>query len=138
MHKKCRFLFDPLVKIFKTICIMQLVSETNIFYYSIEKCIFLFFYSYQCAVYIENRIYREELKESLCMNFFQFLFSLKGSSKCTNHVNVHKLYAVECINTVCSIYFNFEFLRLLNKLHKMNYVNKKHHLIYSYKEIHRL
>jgi len=30
-------------------------------------------------------------------------FSLKGSSKCTNHVNVHKLYAVEYINTVCSL-----------------------------------
>ena len=28
------------------------------------------------------------------------LFSLKGSLKCTNHVNVHKLYAVEYINTV--------------------------------------
>ena len=28
-------------------------------------------------------------------------FSLKGSSKCTNHVNVYKLYAVEYINTAC-------------------------------------
>ena len=27
-------------------------------------------------------------------------FSLKGSSKCKNHVNVYKLYAVEYINTV--------------------------------------
>ena len=45
------------------------------------------------AKIIENRIYREELKESLGMKFF--------SSKCTNHVNVHKLYAVEYINTVC-------------------------------------
>ena len=27
-------------------------------------------------------------------------FSLKGSSKCTNYVNVHKLYAVEYINRV--------------------------------------
>ena len=34
---------------------------------------------------------------------FSVPFSLKGSSKCTNHVNVHKLYAVEYINTVCSI-----------------------------------
>ena len=32
-------------------------------------------------------------------------FSLKGNSKCTNHVNVHKLYAVEYINTVCSLDF---------------------------------
>ena len=47
---------------------------------------------------IENRIYREELKESLGM--VSVPFSLKGSSKCTNHVNVHKLYAVEYINTV--------------------------------------
>ena len=30
-------------------------------------------------------------------------FSLKGSSKCKNHLNVHKLYAVEYINTVCSL-----------------------------------
>ncbi len=30
-------------------------------------------------------------------------FCLNGSSKCTNYVNVHKLYAVECINTVWSI-----------------------------------
>ena len=46
---------------------------------------------------IENRIYiREELKESLGMNF-------------TNHVNVHKLYAVEYINTVCSLDYPFQF-----------------------------
>ena len=30
-------------------------------------------------------------------------YSLKGSSKCTNHVNVHKLYAVEYMYTVCSL-----------------------------------
>ena len=35
--------------------------------------------------------------------FFSVPFSLKGSSKCTNHVNVYKLYAVEYINTVCSL-----------------------------------
>ena len=51
---------------------------------------------------------REELKESLGMNF-SVLFSLKGSSKCTNHVNVHKLYAVEYINTVCSLDYPFQF-----------------------------
>ena len=36
-------------------------------------------------------------------------FSLKGSSKSTNHVNVHKLYAVEYINTVCSQDYSFQF-----------------------------
>ena len=36
-------------------------------------------------------------------------FSLKLSSKCTNHVNVHKLYAVEYINTVSSLYYPFQF-----------------------------
>ena len=47
----------------------------------------------------ENRTYiRGEFKESLGMNFFS---PFQGSSKCTNHVNVHKLYAVEYINTVC-------------------------------------
>jgi len=45
---------------------------------------------------------------------------LKGSSKCTNHVNVHKLYAVEYNNTVCSLDYNISisnFLNLLNKLY---------------------
>jgi len=36
-------------------------------------------------------------------------FSLKGNSKCTNHVNVHKLYAVEYINTVCFLDYPFQF-----------------------------
>ena len=57
---------------------------------------------------IVNRIYREELKESLGMNFFS-PFQLKGSSNCTNHVNVHKLYEVEYINTVCSLDYPFQF-----------------------------
>ena len=57
---------------------------------------------------IENRIYREELKESLGMNFFS-PFQPEGSSKCTNHVNVHKLYAVEYINNVCSLDYSFQF-----------------------------
>ena len=60
------------------------------------------------GVVIENIIYREELKESLDMNF-TVPFSLKGSSKCTNHVNVHKVYAVEYINTVCSLDYPFQF-----------------------------
>ena len=41
--------------------------------------------------------------------FFSAPFTLKGSSKCTNHVNVHKLYAVECINTLCSLDYPFQF-----------------------------
>ena len=58
---------------------------------------------------IQNRIYiRGEFKESLGMNF-SVPFSLKGSSNCTNHVNVHKLYAVEYINTVCSLDYSFQF-----------------------------
>ena len=36
-------------------------------------------------------------------------FSLKGSSKCTNHGNVHKLYAVEYIYPVCSLDYPFQF-----------------------------
>ena len=35
--------------------------------------------------------------------------SLKGRLKCTNHVNVHKLYAVEYFNTVCSLDYPFQF-----------------------------
>ena len=57
---------------------------------------------------IENRIYREELKESLGMIFFS-PFQPERESKCTNHVNVHKLYAVEYINTVCSLDYPFQF-----------------------------
>ena len=34
---------------------------------------------------------------------FSVPFSLTGSSMCTNHVNVHKLYAVKYINTVCTL-----------------------------------
>ena len=36
-------------------------------------------------------------------------FSLKGSSKCTNHVNVHNLYAVEYIRTILSVDYPFQF-----------------------------
>ena len=65
----------------------------------------------------ENRIYiRVEFRQSLGMNFFS-TFSLKGSSKCANHVNVHKLYAVEYINTVCSLDYSFQF-RILKMLDK--------------------
>ncbi len=44
--------------------------------------------------------------ESFGMNL-SVPFSLKGSSKCTNHVNVRKLYAVEYINT-CSLDYPFQ------------------------------
>ena len=43
------------------------------------------------------------------VGIFSFPFSLKGNSKCTNNVNVHKLYAVEHINTVCSLDYSFQF-----------------------------
>ena len=67
---------------------------------------FIWFLSIQIK---ENRIYiRGEYRQSLGMNFL-VLFSLKGSSKCTNHVNVHKLYAVEYIDTVCSPNYPFQF-----------------------------
>ena len=57
----------------------------------------------------ENRIYiREEFRESLGMILFS-PFQPEESSKCTNHVNVHKLYAVEYINTVCSLDYSFQF-----------------------------
>ena len=49
---------------------------------------------------------------------FSVPFSLKGSSKCTNHVNVHKLNAGEYINTVCSLDLSVSnFLKLLNKVY---------------------
>jgi len=44
---------------------------------------------------------------SVCI--FSVPFSLKGISKCTNHVNVHKLFAVEYINTVCFLDYSFQF-----------------------------
>ena len=44
---------------------------------------------------------------SVCI--LSFPFSLKEISKCTNHVNIHKLYAVEYINTVCSLDHPFKF-----------------------------
>ena len=57
----------------------------------------------------ENRIYiRVEFRESFGMNL-SVPFSLKGSSKCANHVNVRKLYAVEYITTVSSLDYPFQF-----------------------------
>ena len=47
--------------------------------------------------------------ENLSVWIFSVAFSLKGSSKCTNHVNVQKLYAAEYINTVCSLDYPFQF-----------------------------
>ena len=51
----------------------------------------------------ENKIYIRVEFSSPLVWILSVPFSLKGSSKCTNHVNVHKLYAVEYINTVCSL-----------------------------------
>ena len=59
----------------------------------------------------ENRIHiRGEFRESLGI-IFSVPFSLKGSSKCTNHVNVHKFYAdaVKYINPACSLDDPFPF-----------------------------
>ena len=59
---------------------------------------------------IENRIYiREELKESLGMNCFSPFQPEREFKVYTNHVNVHKLYAVEYINIVCSLDYSFQF-----------------------------
>jgi len=53
----------------------------------------------------ENIIYiRGEFRESLGMNFFS-PFQPEREFK----VNVHKLYAVEYINTVCSLDYLFQF-----------------------------
>ena len=54
--------------------------------------------------------------KNLSVWIFSAPFSLKGSSKCTNHVNVHKLYAVEYINTVCSLDYSFPFRTVYNEL----------------------
>ena len=53
-----------------------------------------------------------EFRQSLGMNL-SVPFSLKGSSKCTNHVNVHKLYAVEYINKVCSLAFQYAVFKFI-------------------------
>ena len=52
------------------------------------------------------------------MNFFSPFQPELGSSKCTNHVNVQKLDAVEYINTVCSLDYPFQF-RIFKLLHKL-------------------
>jgi len=58
----------------------------------------------------ENRIYILEWNlDNPSIWIVSVPFSLKGSSKCTNHVNVHKLHAVEYINTVCSQDYLFQF-----------------------------
>ena len=57
---------------------------------------------------IENRIYREELKESHGMIFFS-PFKPEREFKVYYHVNVHKLYEGEYINTVCYLYYPFQF-----------------------------
>ena len=44
-------------------------------------------------------------------------FQPKREFKCTNHVNVHKLYAVLIQYVPQTIHFNFEFFKQLNKLY---------------------
>ena len=63
----------------------------------------------------ENRIYiRGEFRQSLGMIFFS-PFQPEREWKCTNNVNVHKLYAVEYNNTVCYQYLDYPFqFRILN------------------------
>ena len=80
----------------------------NVIYEALFAAAFIMIIMKNAVQYIENRIYGEELKESLGMNF-SVPFSLKGSLKCTNHVNVHKLYTVVYINTVWSLYYPFQF-----------------------------
>ena len=41
--------------------------------------------------------YNKQICSTLSVWIFSVPFSLKGSSKCTNHVNVHKSYAVEWV-----------------------------------------
>ena len=73
-------------------------------------CCWVFIFMFNIGIK-ENRIYiRVEFRQSLGMNFFRPFSVWKGvSSKCTNHVNVHKLYAVEYINKVCSLDYPFQF-----------------------------
>ena len=68
-----------------------------------------------------------EFRQSLGMNFV----SLKGSSKCTIHKNVHKLYAVHHSMFLRLSISISNFLKLLNKLYN-ELGEKKHHLSYSY------
>ena len=59
--------------------------------------------------YKENRIYiRVEFRKSLGMNFVS-PFQPEREFKVYKSVNVHKLYAVEYINTVCSLGYPFQF-----------------------------
>ena len=64
----------------------------------------------------ENRLYiRVEFRQSLGMNFF---CSFQPEREFKVNVNVHKLYAVEYINTVCSLDYPFQFriFKLYNEL----------------------
>jgi len=56
---------------------------------------------------IKFKYIRVEFRQSLGMNFV-IPSILKGSSKCTKHVNVHKLYAVEYTDAVCSLDYPFQ------------------------------
>ena len=73
--------------------------------------ILIFLYLCKCYATGPKRIeyILEGNLKNLSVWIFSVPFNLKGSSKCTNHVNVHKLYAVEYINTVCSLDYSFQF-----------------------------
>ena len=76
---------------------------------------YLMKYLFSWVIYKENRIYiRGEFRQSLGMNFVSPFESAKESSKCSFHVNVHKLYAVEYSNTVSSLDYPFQFLIFLS------------------------
>jgi len=67
---------------------------------------------------IENRIYiGKEFKESVGMNLFSPFQPELGSSKCTNHLNVQKLCAVEYSMFLRLFISISKFLKLLNKLY---------------------
>ena len=54
----------------------------------------------------ENRIYnRVEFRQSIGMTFLSVPFRVQS----VNDINVHKLYAVEYINTVYSLDYPFQF-----------------------------
>ena len=92
-------------------------------------------YSVYYAPAKENRIYiRVEFRESLRMNFVspfqpQREFKVYKSCKCSqiicSRVDKYSMFHGQSISIS-------NFLKLLNKLYKMNKVNKKHHLIYNY------
>ena len=103
---------------------LQQKKNFNTFYFNESVREFLMWYYshiYQhWVVCKENRIYiLERNLENLSVWIFSVPFSLKESSKCTNQVNVYKLYAVEYINTVCALFYPFEFRIFQTENHRL-------------------